>query len=292
MCYCNFFVVISTNCICPLSPQQEFPASWCWSERGTERAGSRVCHRDCGWCRSSRHCPAAPAFCRHDFDPDLCWGAGALRPHCGSHSVHKISLCIHKHHLIHSTLKQQEQIGDFHLLPLHPVDLTGWDGNGKKNPMLAVDLGCCVLGRCDLSILFKAIQLCQVLFVYRSGMKMYWLLWDDVWTVCLICCLILICTVIQRPSTPVNVVTSLCCECEYKCLPPCLPPFLPSGFLFYVGDFDCNPLFWNCWIKWRTLVFSFRVLLGTMFESAAFNVCFFFFTIYGKIWRYWQNGAV
>lgn len=141
MCYCNFFVVISTNCICPLSPQQEFPASWCWSERGTERAGSRVCHRDCGWCRSSRHCPAAPAFCRHDFDPDLCWGAGALRPHCGSHSVHKISLCIHKHHLIHSTLKQQEQIGDFHLLPLHPVDLTGWDGNGKKTPNAGGRLG-------------------------------------------------------------------------------------------------------------------------------------------------------
>lgn len=34
--------------------------------------------------------------------------------------------------------------------------------------MLAVVFDSCVLNRCDLSILFKAIQLCQVLYVQNG----------------------------------------------------------------------------------------------------------------------------
>ncbi len=108
----------------------------CWSERGPERSGSRVRHWHRGRCRCERHCPAAPAFRGYDPDPDLRRGAGALQPYRGPHPIYKISVYI-KHHLIHSTSMQQEQTGDFHLLPLHPAGLTGWDGDRN---MSAVDL--------------------------------------------------------------------------------------------------------------------------------------------------------
>lgn len=159
--YCLLCAVNRHLC---LSPHQEFPASRCWSQCGPQRPGSRVRHRHCGRRRSARHRPAAPTVRGHDSDSDLRRGAGSLRPYRGPHPIYKISVCI-KHHLIHSTSKPQEQIGDFHLLPLHPAGLTGWDGNRN---MLAVVFDSCVLSRCDLSMLFKAIQLCQVLYV-RNG---------------------------------------------------------------------------------------------------------------------------
>lgn len=205
--------------------QQELPASRSRPERGPEWSGSRVRHWHRGRRRCEGHCPAASAFRGHDLDPDLCRGPGALRAYRGPHPIYKISVCI-KHHLIHSTAKQQEQIGDFHLLPLHPVGLTGWDGNRNT---LAVDLTAVPSVDVIYPYCLKPSS-CVRSRAYRTGMKMYWLLWDDVWTVCLICCRILTCTVIQSPSTPsVNVVTSLCCECEYQRLSLCP---LPLEFCF------------------------------------------------------------
>uniref|UniRef100_A0A671UDK7 V-type proton ATPase proteolipid subunit n=1 Tax=Sparus aurata TaxID=8175 RepID=A0A671UDK7_SPAAU len=132
--------------------------------------------------------------------------------------------------IVGDAAKQQEQIGDFHLLPLHPVGLTGWDGNRNT---LAVDLTAVP----SIDVIYPYClkpSSCVRSRAYRTGMKMYWLLWDDVWTVCLICCLILTCTVIQSPSTPsVNVVTSLCCECEYQRLSLCPLPLLEFCFCWW-----------------------------------------------------------
>lgn len=156
--------------------------------------------------------PSSPGFSwawSWSWSSPRCWGFTASS-WLSSYLQNK---CVHQHHLIHSTSKQQEQIGDFHLLPLHPVGLAGWDGNRN---MLAVDLT--ALSSVDVihPYCLKPSS-CVRSSVYRTGMKgWYWLLWDDVWTVCLICCLILTCTVFQSPSTLVNVVTSLCCECEYQ----------------------------------------------------------------------------
>lgn len=154
-----------------------------------------------------------------------------------------------KHHLIHSTSKQQEQIGDFHLTSITPrgSDRTGWH---QKHVGAAA-----FPSRCDLSYCLTPSG-CVRSREYWTGMKMYWLLWDDVWTVCLICCLILTCTVIQSPSPPpVNVVTSLCRECEYQRLSFC--PFPSPEFRFSFGGFDCHSLSWDCWRIMHTFIFSF-----------------------------------
>lgn len=193
----NSITLCNDDALSLVSLHQEFPASWCWSECGLERSGGRVRHWHRGRRRRERHRPAAPAFRGHDPDSDLRWGAGALWPHRGPHPIYKISVRI-KHHLIHSTSKQQEQIGDFHLLPLHPVGLTGWDGNRN---MLAVDLTAVSSVDVIYPYCLKPSS-CVRSREYWTGMKTYWLLWDDVWTVCLTCCLILTCTVIQSPSTP------------------------------------------------------------------------------------------
>lgn len=89
---CNICVPIMTaGCSCSsVVPLQELHAPWRWSERGPERSGSRVRHRNRGRRRREGHRPAASALRGHDPDPDLCRGARALRPHRGPHPVHKI----------------------------------------------------------------------------------------------------------------------------------------------------------------------------------------------------------
>lgn len=59
---------------------------------------------------------------------------------------------------------------------------------------------------------------------YRTGMKMYWLLCDNVWTVCSIRCVILNCTVIQSPPSTSCKCSSPCCEREYQRLFQSPPP--------------------------------------------------------------------
>lgn len=249
-----------------LSLQQEFPASWCWSECGPQRPGSRVRHRHRGRRRRARHRSAAPAFRGHDPDSDLRWGAGSLRPYRGPHPIYKINVCI-KHHLIHSTSKQQEQIGDIHLLPLHPVGLTGWDGN---RTMLAVVFDSCFLSRCDLSILFKAIQLCQGLYVQNGH--------EDVlvvmgWCVDSLLDLLSDFNLYSDPESHhphVNVVTSLCCEYQ-RLLPSAQTPLL--WFLFYVGGFDGRSLFWDCWKIVHISILFFLVLFWDHFWITVVRRC-------------------
>lgn len=73
---------------------------------------------------------------------------------------------------------------------------------------------------------------------YRTGMKMYWLLCDNVWTVCSIRCVILTCTVIQSPPhlLPVNVVVRAV-SVNINIYPPS-PPLL---YLFIVCAFSPFP---------------------------------------------------
>ena len=217
-----------------LSVLQEFPASRGRAERGPERSGGRVRHRNRGRRRCSRHRPAAPALRGHDLDPDLRWGAGALRPYRGPHPIYKIK-CLHQtpSHSFHiQAARTNRRFSPTSITP-RGSDRMGWQQKHVGGRLLTAVSSVDVIYPYCLKP-----SSCVRSFVYSTGMKMYWLLWDDVWTVCLICCLILTCTVIQSPFTPVNVVTSLCCGCEYKCLPLC--PFPSIGFLFSVF----------CWWFW------------------------------------------
>lgn len=115
---------------------------------------------------------------------------------------------------------------------------------------------------------------------YRTGMKVYWLLWNNVWTVCLICRLILTCTVIQSPSTLCKCSNSLCCECEYQRLYP--SAHSPPLFMVFVSGFEHSP-FWDYWRFVHCCFIFFHVLfLGTIFELQWWGTdkIFFFFTIY------------
>lgn len=73
---------------------QELPLPWSWSERGSERTGSRLRHRHSGRRRREGHSSAAKAICGHDPHPDFRWGLGSVRAHCRPHLVHKV--IIHK----------------------------------------------------------------------------------------------------------------------------------------------------------------------------------------------------
>lgn len=161
-----------------------------------------------------------------------------------------------KHHLIHSTSKQQEQIGDFHLTSITPrgSDRTGWH---QKH------VGAAFPSRCDLSILFNAIRLCQVSWVLNGH--------EDVlvvvgWCVDSLLDLLSDLNMYSDPESlhpPVNVVTSLCRECEYQRLSFC--PFPSPEFRFSFGGFDCHSPSWDCWRIMHTSIWSFHVLFGDIF---------------------------
>lgn len=120
--------------------------------------------------------------------------------------------------------------------------------------------------------------------VYRTGMKMYWLLWD-VWTVCLSCCLILTCTVTQSPSTS--------CKCSNQSVQwvwvSTFTPLCPIPHLlilcFYVSGFDCHSLFSDCWEVLHISVLFFHVLFGDHFWITVTKSCKVFFFFFHYLWR-------
>lgn len=80
----------------------------------------------------------------------------------------------------------------------------------------------------------------------------------------------------EPPCPPVNVVTSLCCECEYQHLPPSAhsPPLVYLCIylfiylfvsLFFVGGLYCQPLFKTAEDIVNTSILFFHVLFWDHF---------------------------
>lgn len=119
---------------------------------------------------------------------------------------------------------------------------------------------------------------------FRTGMKMYWLLWNDVWTVCLICCLILTCTVIQSPSTP--------CICSNQSVlwvwvSTLIPlPIRPPLFMVFVGGFEHSPV-WDCWRFVHISVLFISCSFGTVYESQLWGTDKTYFFHY--LWKVMKN---
>lgn len=120
-----------------------------------------------------------------------CWGSTALLwP-----SSYLQNKCLHQtpSHSFHIKAARTKIFTYFHYTPWVWQD-------GMATEMLAVNLKAVSSVDVIHSYCLQPSS-CVRSCAYRTGMKMYWLLWNNVWTVCLICCLILTCTVIQSPST-------------------------------------------------------------------------------------------
>lgn len=144
-----------------------------------------------------------------------------------------------------------------------------------------------------LSILFKAIQLCQVLCVQNGHEHVLCVVGWCVDSLPDLLSDLKLYSDPEPPCPPVNVVTSLCCECEYQHLPPSAhsPPFvylcIYLFLCFLLVVYIVNLCLRLLKISWTPVFYFFMFFSGTIFET-------FFFTIYGQLWRFWSylNGVL
>lgn len=130
-----------------------------------------------------------------------------------------------------------------------------------------------------LSILFKAIQLCQVLCVQNGHEHVLCVVGWCVDSLPDLLSDLKLYSDPEPPCPPVNVVTSLCCECEYQHLPPsahspplvylCIHLFI-CFFVFCCGLY-CQPLFKTAEDIVNTSILFFHVLFWDHFWNFFFH---------------------
>ncbi len=202
--------------------------------------------------------PSSPGFSwvwSWSWSSQRCWGFTAL----SWPSSYLQNKCLHQtpSHSFHIKAARTNR-------RFSPTSITPrWsDRMGWRQKHVGGRLDSCVLSRCDLSLLFKAIQLCQVLCVQKGH--------EDVlvvvgWCVDSLLDLLSDLNLYSDPESlhpPVNVVTSLCCKCEYQRSSLC--PFPLLWFLFFCWWF-WSFLFWDCWIIVHISVLFFHVLFWDHF---------------------------
>lgn len=132
-----------------------------------------------------------------------------------------------------------------------------------------------------LSILFKAIQLCQVLCVQNGHEHVLCVVGWCVDSLPDLLSDLKLYSDPEPPCPPVNVVTSLCCECEYQRLPPSAhsPPLVYLCIYLFIYLFLCfllvvyivNLCLRLLKISWTLVFYFFMFFSGTIFETFFFH---------------------